>query len=203
MVKLKSNRAPQRVSAVNMAQQLITEIAAIHAKLRLPMTPNQKADWQRMAERRLDALDRAFNPVDQWGRTVAQQKEDAENPCLCLRPRLSSGCCTVCGFFCATHEHSEQCGSCGNWGKCSVWCDDNEAYWEPRTWQTCRDCKSYVYGLSNHQKTCEAFLWNEEHCDECGKLHPHAAGPGGPGDKRCWCAYDQDDLNKMDLINRH
>ena len=184
-----------------MAQQLISEIAAIHSKLRLPMTVGQTADWQRLADKKLDALDALYKPVDQWGRTAAQQKEDAENPCRCRHP-VSSGdngarCCTTCGFFCA----SDKCGSCGNRGKCSIWCADNEEYWEPRTWQTCRDCGVYVCGLRNHQKTCEEFLWNETHCDECGKLHPHAAR-SNPTEARCWCAYDQDDLNKMDLVNR-
>ena len=197
---MNSPRPAVIVSAVIMAQQLIAEIAAIHAKLCLPMTPDQKADWQRMVERRLDALDRAFNPVDQWGRTVAQQKEDAQNPCCCEQPCPSaSNCCAHCGFFMARYDQSEQCGNCGNWARCAHWCQDDEAYWEPRTWQTCRDCEDYVFGLSNHRKTCEAYIWNETHCDECGKLHPHAAGPS---EARCWCAYDQDDLNKMDLINR-
>ena len=182
-----------------MAQQLISEIAAIHWRLRTKMTVGQKADWQRLAERKLDALDALYRPVDRWGRSVAQQKEDAENPCRCLRPSLNSACCSDCGFFCATYAQSEQCGSCGNWGKCSVWCDENEEYWEPRTWKTCCDCGVYVLGLSNHQKTCERFQWNEAHCDECGELHPHAAVAG---EARCWCAYDQDDLNKMDLVNR-
>ena len=200
---MNSPRPTGRVSAVNMAQQLISEIAAIHAKLCLPMTPDQKADWQSIVERRLDALDRAFNPVDQWGRSVAQQKEDAQHPCCCKSPSPSDysnkTCCAHCGFFMARYEQSEQCGNCGNWARCAYWCQDDEDYWEPRTWQTCRDCEAYVFGLSNHRKTCEAYIWNETHCDECGKLHPHAARPD---EARCWCAYDQDDLNKMDLINR-
>jgi hypothetical protein len=162
------------------------------------MTAGQTADWQRLADKRLDALDALYRPVDEWGRSTAQQREDAENPCHCRHPvssDYSKTCCATCGFFCSP----EHCGSCGNRGKCSIWCDDNEEYWEPRTWQTCRDCGVYVCGLSNHQKTCEDFLWNETHCDECGKLHPHAATEG---QQRCWCAYDQDDLNKMDLVNR-
>ena len=48
MVKLKSNgghtESIASLTTVIMAQQLIAEIAAIHAKLCLPMTPNQKAD---------------------------------------------------------------------------------------------------------------------------------------------------------------
>jgi hypothetical protein len=58
-----------------------------------------------------------------------------------------------------------------------------------------------VLGLSNHQKTCEQFIWNETHCDECGKIYAHAS-QSNPTEARCWCAYDQDDLNKMDLVNR-
>jgi len=55
-----------------------------------------------------------------------------------------------------------------------------------------------VLGLSNHQKTCEDFIWYETHSDECGKLFPHVKEEG----QHCTCMYDQDDLNKMDLINR-
>ena len=180
-------------------------IRSIVEKLQTPMTPAQKADWHHLLTRRLDALDAAAEkPVDKWGRSEQQQKEDAENPCLCLRPRLSTDphkpqVCAACGFFCERHDCADKCGSCGNFGKCSVWCADNEAYWEPRTWQTCRDCGVYVLGLSDHQKTCDDYIWNETHCDECGELHAHAAMSG---EKRCWCAYDQDDLNKMDLVNR-
>jgi hypothetical protein len=184
-----------------MAQQLISEIAAIHWRLQTKMTVDQKADWQRLADRKLDALDALYRPVDQWGRAEAQQKEDAENPCRCRRPAISDysqTCCATCGFFC---EGSDACGCCGNLGKCSIWCADNEEYWEPRTWQTCRDCGVYVLGLSNHQKTCEQFIWNETHCDECGKICAHVSR-SNPTEARCWCAYDQDDLNKMDLVNR-
>lgn len=190
---------------VNMAQQLISEIAAIHRKLATKMTEAQKADWQGLAEKRLDALDAFYNPVDTWGRSEAQQKEDAENPCLCIHPLTShyshQTCCTTCGFFCAVEDSGSSssggCGSCGNFGKCSIWCEDNEEYWESHTWQTCRDCGVYVCGLYDHQAKCEDFLYNKSHCEECGNLVPEAVGAAS--EVRCRCAYDQDNINTIDL----
>ena len=180
-----------------MAQDLISEIAAIHWKLRFSMTEGQKADWQRMADKKLDALDALYKPVDQWGRSAAQQKEDDENRCYCDKPDTATSlCCAACGFW----VKYSPCENCGNTGDCASWCEDVEAYWEPRTWQTCRDCNTYVCGLSDHQKTCEKFLWNETHCDVCGNLYEYAAR--FTNEDRCWCAYDQDDLNKMDLASR-
>ena len=177
---------------------------AIHGiveKLKTPMTPAQKEDWQYLLTRKLAKLDAAAEgSVDQWGRTAAQQKEDAENPCRCAAPTKSTnlkGCCGSCGFW----RLSESCGGCGNFGRCSIWCEDNEEYWEPRTWQTCHDCETYVLGLSNHQKTCDEFIRRTYICDECGLLQSAAPVWDFPS-KRCSCEYDQDDLNKMDLINR-
>lgn len=179
-------------------------IRSIVEKLKTRMTLAQKADWQNILSRKLAKLDAAAEePVDQWGRTVAQQKEDEANPCLCAAPTKSAdlkGCCGSCGFW-RMRQDTDACGSCGNFGKCSIWCEDNEEYWEPRTWQTCRDCDLYVLGLSNHQKTCEEFIRRTYICDECGLLHSAAPVWDFPS-KRCTCEYDQDDLNKMDLINR-
>jgi hypothetical protein len=187
---------------------------AIHSiveKLKTRMTPAQKEDWQYLLTRKLDALDAAAEePVDKWGRTAAQQKEDDENPCHCESPTRSDslkGCCATCGFWrlprCrVVNSEVGPCGSCGNFGRCSAWCEDNEEYWEPRTWQTCRDCDLYVLGLSNHQKTCEDYIRRTYRCDECDLLLMNAPIWDLPS-KRCTCMYDQDDLNKMDLVNRH
>jgi hypothetical protein len=185
------------MNAINSNMNTIME------KLRLPMTAAQKADWQKLLEKQLDAIDAFYRPVDKWGRSAQQQKEDAENPCLCRHPTKTDAAshnCSTCGFWLPPLSVAK-CGSCGNFGKCSIWCEDNEEYWESRTWQTCRDCGVYVCGLSDHQKTCEDFIWNETHCDECGNIHAHVSR-STPTEARCWCAYDQDDLNKMDLVNR-
>lgn len=185
-------------------------IRSIVEKLKTRMTPAQKEDWQNILSRKLAKLDAAAEqPLDRYGRNARQQKEDAENPCCCESPTRSdnlAGCCGTCGFWRLSHCHivnteSDRCGGCGNFGKCSIWCEDNEEYWEPRTWQTCRDCDLYVLGLSNHQKTCDEFIRRTYICDECGLLHSAAPVWDFPS-KRCMCMYDQDDLNKMDLINR-
>ena len=185
-------------------------IRSIVKKLEMPMTPAQKEDWQNLLTKKLDKLDAAAEePVDRYGRSVRQQKEDAENSCCCKNPTRSDnlkGCCGTCGFWRLTQSRvvnteAGACGGCGNFGKCSIWCEDNEEYWETRTWQTCRDCDLYVLGLSNHQKTCEDFIRRTYRCDECDLLLMNASIWDLPS-KRCICMYDQDDLNKMDLINR-
>ena len=190
------------------------ELKSIIEKLKTPLTEEQKADWQNILSERLEEIDAAAEgPLDEWGRTVAQQAEDAENPCRCRRPiqseRNRTNCCADCGFWLdeaamklifQIHAQEQPCERCDHCSRveCRDWCRNDEAYWEPRTWQTCKDCKCYVLGLSKHQKTCEDFIWNETHCDECGKLFPHVKEEG----QHCMCMYDQDDLNKMDLIIR-
>jgi hypothetical protein len=185
-------------------------IHSIVEKLKTRMTPAQKEDWQYLLTRHLARLDAAAEePVDKWGRTAAQQKEDDENPCRCESPTKSDnlkGCCGTCGFWrlprCrVVNSEVGPCGGCGNFGRCSAWCEDNEEYWEPRTWQTCCDCDLYVLGLSNHQKTCDDYIRRTYRCDECDLLLMNAPIWGVPS-KRCTCMYDQDDLNKMDLVNR-
>lgn len=161
-----------------MEQKLLSEIADIQRQLRTKMTESQKSDWQRLLDRRLDALDRLYNPVDQWGRSRAQQLEDAANPCLCRSPTKTDnlvGCCGLCGLWRGAAADAAH--------------------------ERCQDCRAFVPDLAEHRKTCEDFMWNEMHCDECGRYPAHVAEALGTY-KRCWCAYDQDDINKMDLINR-
>ena len=180
-------------------------LSSLIQKLKTPMADAEKEELMELLSTQLAALDAAAEePVDKWGRTVAQQKEDMSNPCRCASPTKSAnlkGCCGSCGFWLTRLESIGPCGSCGNFGKCSSSCEDNEEYWEPRTWQTCRDCEEYVLGLSDHQKKCEEFIRNMNSCDECGLLYEHAPVWDLPS-KRCTCEYDQDDLNKMDLVNR-
>jgi hypothetical protein len=168
--------------AQQLTKSLLCDIDAIQYKLRFYMTEGQKDDWRRILYKRLDALDALYRPVDQWGRSEAQQKEDAENPCRCHHPTpcdYNNTCCATCGLF---YHRSNQCDRCVG----SVSCEDNEEYWEPRTWQTCRDCGIYVCGLKNHQKTCENFIWNELHCKRCGNIYAYVSR-STPTEARCSC----------------
>jgi hypothetical protein len=124
-----------------------SNISAIMELLRLPLTDKEKAPHQLQLEKHLDALDLLSKPVDHWGRSEAQQKEDRANLCCCISPKKTScgdKCCSSCGFW----FPEESCDCCGNFGRCAAWCEDDEAYWEPRTYQTCRDCGVYILGLS-------------------------------------------------------
>jgi len=177
----------------SLSQAIFEAICKLHARLHLPLTSDELAECTTQLDKKLDELHAIHDPVDEWGRSKAQQKEDADNPCRCHYPtrRLASDtCCSSCGFWLGRKACPQRpCDHCHNL-VCRDWCYHDETYWEPRTWQTCPDCKIYILGLNNHRETCQSYKQNEAHCRRCGYLYPEYVDEG---QKRCDCEYDHYD----------
>jgi len=158
-----------------MAQQLISEISTIQQKMATNMTPAQTADWRQLLEKRLDALEALEaleNPVDEWGRTEAQQKEDAENPCRCPEPQVGkNNCCGSCGFWIQDTGAEEACDCCYR--------HDYDPFPARSTgstlWRTCFDCGTYVEGYEEHKKIC-GKIWLHPTGLTCFTCHTYVTG---------------------------
>lgn len=131
-------------------------------------------------------------PLDTWGRSVEQQKEDIANPCRCSMNQIAAyknidenNCCYSCGFwvFDEAEEYYDR-------KECTSYCDTCNYHFDLicssdiglRTCYTCT--RSTLY------KTCPAcetvkITKEKNFCDTC--FHE---------------IYDKDDIRKMDLALR-
>ena len=142
-------------------------------------------------------------PLDSWGRSVEQQKEDDANPCRCSMTQSAvykyideNNCCGYCGFWVPNYDDDEcDCTSCNRKERTS-YCDECHYHFDlicstDVGRRICYHCAWHASpsGTTDLKKcpSCETvdIIADKNFCEKC-----------------FYEIYDKDDIRKMDLALR-